>query len=92
MKFYSDNIGSLTPMIAAELADLEREYSPGWVVAALEEAVRHEARNLKYAHAVLKRWKTDGFGSRKGKPQTLMEIDFDAILGVTRDGQTDNNF
>ena len=86
MNFYSDNIGSLTPMIAAELADLEREYTSGWVVAALEEAVRHEARNLKYAQAVLKRWKTDGLGSRNGKPKALMELDFDAILGVTRDG------
>jgi len=67
MTFYSENIGSLTQMIGQELSDLEAEYSTDWVISALQECVRQEARNLKYATAILKRWKTDGKGTRKGK-------------------------
>lgn len=61
---YEGNIGALTPLVAESLADDEREYGAEWVCAAIQEAVKSEARNLKYVEAILARWKRDGFGQR----------------------------
>jgi len=66
-EFYSANIGALTAFTAETLKDLEQTYSEEWTLAALSEAVASEARNLKYAEAILRRWKTDGFQSRKAR-------------------------
>jgi DnaD/phage-associated family protein len=62
---YSENFGALTSMIGDEINDLEQTYTAEWVKAAFVEAVSNEARNLKYVAAILKRWKTEGFKSRK---------------------------
>jgi DnaD/phage-associated family protein len=64
-RVYQSNIGVLTPFIADELQDLEADYSQEWVILAIKEAVRSEARNLKYVAAILKRWKVDGLNSPK---------------------------
>lgn len=62
---YEENIGLLTPFIAEELDDLEKEYTELWVIEAIREAVKSNARNLKYVRAILKRWKSQGFKSQK---------------------------
>jgi DNA replication protein DnaD len=41
------------------------DYSGEWIEAAIKEAVRNNARNWAYVEAILKRWKVDGFQSRK---------------------------
>lgn len=64
-KFYENNIGSLTGIISDNLDDLEKTYSNLWVKTAIEEAVKSEARNMKYVEAILRRWKKDGFQSKK---------------------------
>lgn len=66
---YEENIGLLTPMIADELDDLEKTYTELWVVEAIREAVKSNARNLKYVRAILFRWNSQGFKSEKTKPQ-----------------------
>jgi DnaD/phage-associated family protein len=63
-KTYEGEIGTLTEMIKEELIDAEKEYTDGWVVAAIQEAVRNNKRNWKYALAILKRWKIEGFQSQ----------------------------
>lgn len=81
MVSYSENMGALTPMIAEELIDLEKEYSAEWIVAAISEAVMKNVHNLKYVLAILKRWKLQGFKKQKsggqpaafGKKQTPAE-------------------
>jgi DnaD/phage-associated family protein len=64
---YSDNFGAITAMTADELIDLEKTYTREWVLLAMQEAVKSEARNLKYVGAILKRWKVEGLGSKKEK-------------------------
>jgi DnaD/phage-associated family protein len=66
-EFYSSNFGALTSFTSDILKDMEDTYTSEWVIAALSEAVASEARNLKYAEAILKRWRTEGFQSKKQK-------------------------
>lgn len=72
---YEENIGLLTPFIADELDDLEKTYTEQWVIEAIREAVKSNARNLKYVRAILKRWKAQGFKSQKpGQSSTRSNI------------------
>ena len=57
---YEQNVGMMTPIIADQLRDLEKGYSPSWIEEAFEIAISRNARNLRYIQAVLKRWETDG--------------------------------
>ena len=52
----SDKIG---PMTSQRLQAIEDEYPEGWFGKAMEEAVAHGKRNLKYIEAILDRWKTE---------------------------------
>jgi DnaD/phage-associated family protein len=84
-RVYSSNIGILTPLVADELKDLEGTYSREWVVMAIQEAVRSEARNLKYVGAILKRWKVEGLKKPWDKPvsrnrQGMADITQDEII------------
>ena len=63
--FYQNNIGAMTGIISENLDDLEKMYSNLWVKTAIEEAVKSEVRNMKYIEAILKRWKKEGFQSKK---------------------------
>jgi DnaD/phage-associated family protein len=62
---YEQNIGTLTPMIAEDLDDLEKTCTEFWVVEAIHEAVSSNARNIKYIRAILERWKVEGFKAPK---------------------------
>ena len=65
---YEQNMGMLTPMIAEELKDAEKEFPANWIEEAFKESVKHNKRNWKYVHAILKNWKTEGRGkSKQGK-------------------------
>jgi len=55
-KYYQQNFGLLTPLVADHIRDLEREYSADWICEAMEIAVQHNARSLRYVEAVLDRW------------------------------------
>lgn len=68
---YESNIGTLTPMIADELKDLDETYSEEWLLKAIGESVLNEKRNLKYVAAILKRWKVEGFQSKKQKSNSV---------------------
>lgn len=66
---YEENIGMLTPMIADELRDAEKEYPVGWVEDAIKEAAASNARSWRYIAKVLERWQKEGRGKRAlGKP------------------------
>lgn len=62
-KLYEENIGPLTPLIADDLKDIEKDYSAEWVADALKIAVQNNKRSLKYMHAILKRWREEGRSS-----------------------------
>lgn len=57
---YEQNIGTLTPLIADQLRDMEKSYPPEWVDEAFDIAVAANKRALRYIAAVLKRWETEG--------------------------------
>jgi DnaD/phage-associated family protein len=59
-KLYEENIGPLTPLIADALKDAEELYQAGWIMDAIELAVKNNKRNWKYCEAILKRWKEEG--------------------------------
>lgn len=69
---YEQEIGNLTPMIAEELQELEREHPANWIIEAMRISATNGARTLSYFKAILERWKVEGYGSefkpgRKGK-------------------------
>lgn len=64
---YENNIGLLTPMVAEEIKEAEKDYPPNWIADAIQEAVLHNARNWKYVSAILKRWKAEGRDNSNGK-------------------------
>jgi DNA replication protein len=57
---YEQNIGLLTPMIADELRDAEKQYPENWIVDAFHEAVALNKRSWRYVVRILERWRTDG--------------------------------
>ncbi len=63
---YEENIGMLTPIIAEQLAEAEREYPAGWITEAVTIAVEANQRHWRYVGAILQRWKAEG--KDHGKP------------------------
>lgn len=59
-RLYQQNIGLLTPFIAENLRDLEREYPVDWVCEAIEIAASKNARALRYIEKILERWAVEG--------------------------------
>ena len=59
---YEQNIGMLTPMIADELRDAEKNYPADWLRDAVKEAVLHNKRNIKYILKILENWSVEGRG------------------------------
>ncbi len=57
---YEQNISLMTPLIADQLRDLEKSYSPDWIEEAFEIAVSRNKRSLRYIQGILKRWETEG--------------------------------
>jgi len=57
---YEQNIGMMTPLIADQLRDMEKTYTPEWIQEAFEIAVSRNKRALRYIQAILKRWETEG--------------------------------
>lgn len=59
---------TVSPTIAQRLEMLLEDMPLAWIEAAIEEAVLHNARNLKYVEAILERWKRDGRANGKPAP------------------------
>lgn len=68
-KVYEQEIGMLTEFVREEINDAMQQYSSEWIIEAIKEAVANNARNWKYASAILKRWKAEGYKSTKSKPR-----------------------
>lgn len=66
---YEANVGMLTPLIADELREAEREYPVEWIEDAFREAVALNKRSWRYIRAILERWRTDGRGEDKRTPE-----------------------
>ena len=57
---YEQNIGLLTPMIAEELRDAEKEYPENWIRDAIREAINQNKRKWSYISAILGHWSAEG--------------------------------
>lgn len=64
-KIWTDNCGPLTPIIADELILAEKEYGEAQVKDAITEAVKHNARSIKYVTTILENRKN----GRNVKPE-----------------------
>lgn len=66
---YEQNVGLLTPMIAEELKDAEKEYPGEWLEDAFKIAVENNVRKWSYVRKILERWRTEGrqVDSKKGR-------------------------
>jgi DnaD/phage-associated family protein len=72
--FYEENIGAMTPVLADAIGDAVDEYSAVWVIYAIEQAVKNEARKWAYCQGVLRNLKRDGFntGHKPSAPANIL--------------------
>ena len=86
-KLYEENIGVITPIIADSLKDLEASYDPEMIAAAVQTAVKNNARSLRYIEVVLQNWQEEGKDvgtDRRRRKKTSGEYD--------PEGYTDGEF
>ena len=60
LALYEALIGTISPLIADELADAERLYPAEWLEAAFREAAAQNARSWRYVSRILERWAIEG--------------------------------
>ena len=63
---YEDNVGTLSPMLAEQLKEVESVYPGDWVKDAFQIAVAENKRNWRYIAGILRRWAAEG--KDHGKP------------------------
>lgn len=64
LNVYQNEIGIVSPVALEKLHDSVDMYSPDWVIEAIHEAVRHNARSMAYVEKCLSNWKRNGFKVR----------------------------
>lgn len=57
---YESLVGTLSPLVAEELAEAERLYPQEWLEAAFREAAAQNARSWRYVSRILERWAVEG--------------------------------
>ncbi len=57
---YESLVGTISPLIADELAEAERLYPAEWLEAAFREAAAQNARSWRYVSRILERWAVEG--------------------------------
>jgi DnaD/phage-associated family protein len=57
---YESLIGTISPLVADDLAEAERLYPAEWLQAAFREAAAQNARSWRYVSRILERWAIEG--------------------------------
>ena len=57
---YEQNIGMLTPIIADELKEAQKQYAETWIKEAIKEAASLNKRNWRYIARILEHWSSEG--------------------------------
>ena len=57
---YEALVGTISPLVADELAEAERLYPAEWLEAAFREAAAQNARSWRYVSRILERWAIEG--------------------------------
>ncbi len=66
-KLYEQNIGVLTPLIAEELKEAEKEYPPQVIMDAFRIATENNVRKWSYVRAILEDWTREGKYEASGR-------------------------
>jgi DNA replication protein len=66
-KLYEQNIGALTPLIAEELKEAEKEYPPQVIMDAFRIAAENNVRKWAYVRAILEDWTREGKNEASGR-------------------------
>jgi DnaD/phage-associated family protein len=66
---HEQNFGMLTPLLADELKEAERDYPADWIEDAFRIAVSNNARRWAYVRGILERWKREGRETRRDDKQ-----------------------
>lgn len=63
IRFYEDNISTISPFLFEQIQDLEQEYTARWVMEAMKKAVDggRSKSNIRYIKGILKGWKAEGY-------------------------------
>lgn len=77
-KLYEHTVGILTPMMADELRQAEKDYPAEWLPEAFLKAEKANVRKWNYILAILKKWKTEGRGAPQHKAAKVTK--FEPIL------------
>lgn len=85
-KLYETHIGLITPMMAEQLKQDEKDFPADWIEDAIREAVQRNARNWKYVKAILLAWKERG----RDKRDEGHKSDIEAFRKLTREQQERN--
>jgi len=74
---YEQNIGIITPLIAEELKDAQKNYPEDWIREAVKEAIDQNKRNWRYIARILEKWSTEGkqSGAHRGNPKKATDPD-----------------
>ena len=59
-ELYEENIGTVAPLIADDLREVEATYPYVWIESAFKEAVLQNKRNWRYVLRILERWRAEG--------------------------------
>ena len=57
---YEQHIGLLTPLIADDLKEAEKDYPASWIEEAFRESARMNKRSWRYISKILERWASEG--------------------------------
>ena len=57
---YENNIGTIGPLMAEQLAEAEERYPQQWVEEAFKLAIYENKRSWRYIAAILRRWAAEG--------------------------------
>lgn len=62
VKFYEDNISTVSSFLVERLASLKDDYSAKWVMQSMKKAIEcgRSKSNIRYIEGILKGWKNDG--------------------------------
>ena len=64
---YEQNVGPLTPLLAEQLQDAEKNYPAPWIEDAFKEAAELNKRSWRYVQRILERWSTEGKGDETAR-------------------------
>ena len=57
---YENNIGTIGPLMAEQLAEAEERYPPQWIEEAFKLATYENKRSWRYIAGILRRWAAEG--------------------------------